>query len=161
MTLYEFSNYCSIGGGFIVGTLIYAFFIERKISYLKKDVLFNTRVESLVDDLHESSNKLPNLLSDFQSNGNQIKTTLGECSAHLESIIPKLPNSDAKEYNELLTKLKTIIKTEFAKNGDEPSKWYEIWENYKYTNQDIWNILTDLYICVNRLKNLQKDKNII
>ncbi|MGB3723865.1 MAG: hypothetical protein WA979_13750, partial [Pacificimonas sp.] len=63
MSLSDVGSYCSIFGLLIsLATLAYAFGIERKITKLKRQFLFNTRVSSILSSLKGENTKLQSLL---------------------------------------------------------------------------------------------------
>ena len=156
------ANWSSIIGLVIsLATLIYAFFIDKKVKLIKRKVLFNTRVEPLLKDLGDFSNNIKNLYGDFDNNKKELKVEIVKCKVHLESILSKIPNENQSEFKLQIKQLKKIQKSTL---GDRPENYKKRWlkKNTIFKSKDdIWEIYVGLIESVNRLNNLIKDKNII
>jgi hypothetical protein len=142
-------------------TFIYALFINSKVKLIKKKVMFNTRVEPLLNDLKTFTLNIKNQYSDFSNKKNELKVEIARCKVQLESILPKIPNKQKKEFKIQIQELKKIQKSTLGEPpNDFKKKWYKRKTTFKKAD-DIWQIYVGMTECVNRISNLLKDKTVI
>jgi hypothetical protein len=159
---WNLSDYGSLASliGLLASVLISlaGFLINNKIKDLKKKVLFNTRVDNLLNGLRKYLDNLNVFIRDFDNNENNIKLELSKCKSQIESIVPKLPDEEQKDFKELLKILRKISQWRF----EESPKWFmNVISNrgdiYK-REEDVWEVLYRLFGVVSKLDNLVKDK---
>lgn len=73
-----------------IATFIYAMWIERKLEEFKKRVLFNTRVEQLIESLSEENSSLSKLLEEVSEQEKELKVVFFKISSILDDLRPKL-----------------------------------------------------------------------
>jgi len=135
-------------------TLVFAFFINRKVKKIKKRVMFNTRITPLLKDLKSYTRNINQLYQDFGENTNELKVEMAKCRVQLESVVPKLQNEHKGEFKSLILFLNNIQK---YKLGNKPEGFKQIWYRKKTvfkTHEDIWELYVMLIACVNKLDNL-------
>ena len=158
LDLNKISDCCSIlGFAFSLGTLIYAFFIDRKIKAFEKAVFFNTRVPVLIDDLKEYHSQLFRDLG--TQNERKIKESINYCKTIVEVVSPKLP----KELSKSSIKIKKSLEKQYRSTFQLKNKkitgrrfWITI-----TTLDDLWTSYNDLNSLITKIDYLKEDKKII
>jgi hypothetical protein len=152
------SAYCSIFGFIIsVVTLFFAFFIDKKIHSVEKDILFNTRVPALTNNLRQHHSQLSKDLG--SSNERKIRETLSLCRTAIEDIYPKLPEHLSKEGITINKKLKKQYKSNFEFQTEKPANW-QFWIKFTTIN-NLWESYDSLNSLITKIDNLKKDRKII
>lgn len=161
ITLSDWGSWSSVIGLLIsIVTLFIAKTIKSRVESVKKEVMFNTRISPLLDDLENYITAIFVLYKNFDSSEDKIKHQLALCKGQLESIILKIPDAQRTDIDSLVKELKLIPKTKFSEKSDTMNR--SIFKRKIYTSKtDVWKLYTDLSVVSKKLNNLVKDKSII
>lgn len=141
-------------------TFLYAIWIERKLEKFKLSVLFNTRVEPLVNQLKENNSKLSRLLEGFSGQEREVKAVFANINGILSDIKPKLSKN-------LQSDIQSIKGTYFNRrtikfiSGDKPKKeWWKIFSVY-FNEDDLENLYVSIDSLSNRIENSIDDYKVL
>jgi hypothetical protein len=144
--------------GFIatVFITIKVWFINRDVAKIKARHLLQVRLDQHIKDLKNSSKKIIELTSSFQTNTKQIKTEISICLEHCESLRKKTEKSDLRNLRPLIKKMKKVKRT---KINLRDKKWYHIaFFNNTMMEEDVTNVYMDLTALLTEIDNFNRDQ---
>ena len=151
--LSKLANYSEFLGLFIaIGTLIYSFFIERKLRRVARRVLFDNTLPDANKDLIKTNSEISNSLSNYQQNARIIRRDVLLCETILKNIKKQVDKEERASVDKILGKISRIkqnrIDTEPQIQLTTKQKFKAFFKKPEtITEDDIW----DLYSANNAL----------
>ena len=161
MTLSDIGSYSSIIGLIAtLATLAYAFFIDKKIAKLRKQVLFSTRVLPILKELKARNSKFEKLIGkDYKFRENEIKEVLILCKVSLDSLKSKMPFNSQVPLKNLIKKINSVTNAEFVYSKKGTS--FQLFRKSQLDEDDLWNLYRDILYQIKITNELVEDRKIM
>lgn len=149
---------------FAFGTFIIGLFIKSEINKLRTNYIFDKRIKKHIRNLETSASEINQLLNDYDTNRQLIRTEFGKCLSELQDLILKISFKQSWKSRKLICFLKGRRVKPFVVKKTHTSAicfWILRYPKriYQTNYDDIWIVYDRLIEIIRQLENIKQNKD--
>ncbi len=140
---------------------IFGFFIERKVTSIQRQIVFDKRIRPLLKELEQSKKKYPNYINDYEESVINIKYEISQTKVILSNMRNKVDGETKREIDDVLKQIKSIKSANHSINkqrGIIKKILFLFYKKNEINKNDIWQFYSDLSAVQTSIEMLIKDK---